>query len=286
MKISDLLAQATNHLEKSGVTSSKLDSLILLTHALSVSKEEVIFNPNREIAAEKEQEFFALIARRANREPVSQIIERREFFGHDFFVNSNVLDPRPDSESVIELVLEKFPQKDFAQKRFEIAEIGLGSGCLIITLLKLYEKAHATGVDISPKALEICQRNASQHKVLDRINISESDLFSTIPKNQKFDLIISNPPYIPSQDIESLETEVRIFEPRNALDGGLDGLDFYRRIAAESPIFLNQNSRVIVEIGFGQKEEVVKIFIEQNFLFEESKKDLAGIDRALSFIKK
>jgi release factor glutamine methyltransferase len=252
----------------------------LLTHALSVSKEQIIFNPNLELDQNQQQQFFSLIERRSRREPVSQIIGKREFFGQDFLVTHNVLDPRPDSESLVELVLKKFPNKN---QKLEILEIGTGSGCLIITLLLLYKSARGNGVDISSAALEICKKNSTTHQINDRLDLQESDLFLSLNKNKKFDLIISNPPYIASQEIENLEVEVKKFEPRIALDGGLDGLNFYRRIAVKAQDFLLENGRIILEIGFGQKDEIVKIFTENNFVFEELKHDLAGVERALSF---
>ncbi len=282
MKISDLLAQAKNQLENSGVSSSKLDSLVLLTHALSVSKEQIIFNPDLEPDQSLQEKFWSMIRRRAKREPVSHIIGKKEFYGYDFFVTSDVLDPRPDSESLIELVLKKFPQKN---SKLKILEVGTGSGCLIITLLRCFNLADADGIDVSEKALEICRRNAAANQVQNRLELLQSDLFSSLAANKKFDLIISNPPYIPSKDILELESEVKNFEPHLALDGGFDGLDFYRAIASKAPNFLQKNGRIILEIGFDQKEEVVKIFEGKNFIFEESQTDLAGISRALCFKK-
>ena len=257
MKISDILAKSRNQLEKSGVSTNKLDSLILLTHALSVSKEQIIFNPDLEIDLSQQNKFFNLVDRRSNREPISQIIGNREFFGYDFYVTNKVLDPRPDSESLIELVLKKFTDKT---QKLEILEIGTGSGCLITTLLLLYKASHGTGLDISSEALEICQKNSEFHAINHRLKLIESDLFLSLSKNKKFDLIISNPPYIPSQEIENLEAEVKIFEPRIALDGGADGFDFYRRTADEAQNLLLKDARIILEIGFGQKDEIVKIF--------------------------
>ncbi len=280
MKISDLLAQARSQLENAGVSNSKLDALVLLTHALSVSKEQIIFYPDKIISDESSEKFFALIKRRCNREPVSQIIGNREFYGHDFLVTQDTLDPRADSESLIELVIKKFPDKSTALR---ILEIGTGTGCLIITILKLYTNATAQGLDISEKALEIFKKNAKNHRLENRLEITKSDLFTALNPNSKFDLIISNPPYIPSAEINSLQAEVKNFEPHLALDGGLDGLDFYRKIAKKAHSFLTPKGRVILEIGFGQESEVIKIFTNENFTFEETKNDLAGIARALSF---
>ncbi len=286
MKISDALSQARQKLDSKGVSNSKLDSLILLTHTFFVlkenfTKEQIIFNPDLELEPEQYKVFFELINRRANREPVSQIIGKREFFGEEFLVNSNVLDPRPDSETLIELVLKKFWQQN---QKLKILELGVGSGCLIITLLKAFDNAEATAVDISQKALEIAQKNAINHQVQNRLNLLESDLFQKISASKKFDLIISNPPYIASKEIELLQDEVKIYEPRTALDGGLDGLDFYRRIAAKAKNFLNPSGKIILEIGISQKEEIEKIFTEKKFTLEESKQDLAGIERTLCFL--
>lgn len=280
MKISEALAMARQILDSKGVENGKLDALILMTSALAFSKEQVIFNPDLELAQNQQSAFFDLVVRRAEREPLSQIIGKREFFGEDFLVTSDVLDPRPDSESLIELVLKNFQDKN---QKLRILEVGVGSGCLIISLLKAYKMADGIGVDISEKALEICQKNVESHHLQNRLKLLKSDLFSILNSSEKFDLIISNPPYISSQEIETLEPEVRLFEPRGALDGGLDGLDFYRRIAAEAKNFLNQNGKIIIEIGFGQKEKIVEIFTKKEFVFIESKPDLSGTDRSLCF---
>jgi len=285
VKISAALSQARQILDSEGVSNGKLDSLILLTHTLFLlggpySKEWIIFNPDFELNSQQRQLFSDLISRRKNREPVSQIIGKREFFGEDFLVTKDVLDPRPDSESLIELVLKTFPQVD---KKINILELGTGSGCLIITLLKLYKTADGEGVDISDEALEICKKNSATHQVQSRLNLKKSDLFAVLNLEKKFDLIISNPPYIPSKEIADLEPEVRVHEPRIALDGGADGFDFYRKIAESAEKFLNKNGKIILEIGFGQKEKIIEIFSENNFRFIESKLDLSGIDRALCF---
>lgn len=283
MRISDILTLAKNQLKNSGVVSFKLDSLILLSHTLSFSKEQIIFNPEFELNSEQETTFLNLIKRRCNREPVSHLIGKREFYGRNFIVTSDVLDPRPDSETLIETALANFPDK---KQNIEILEVGCGSGCLIITLLKELENSAAYALDISNKALEISTKNAELNEVKNRIQFLQSDIFSALKNNEefKFDLIISNPPYIPSQDIEELEPEVKIFEPRIALDGGKDGLDFYRRIAEEAKNFLKNNGKIILEIGINQEKEIIKIFTSQNFKFIDAKQDLAGIIRVLSFI--
>jgi release factor glutamine methyltransferase len=279
VKISEALVKARQDLDSKGVSNSKLDVLILLSHALLFSKEQIIFNPDLELNPAQQKSFFDLILRRAAREPVSQIIGKREFFGEDFFVSKDVLDPRPDSESLIELVLKNF----LKDQKLTILELGVGSGCLIITLLKALKIADGAGVDISDKALEVCKKNAEHHQVHNRLRLMKSDLFSGLKPLEKFDLIISNPPYISSSVIENLEPEVRIYEPRTALDGGVDGLDFYRKISAQAKNFLNKNGQIILEIGFDQKEKVIEIFSEKEFLLIDSKSDLSGVTRVLRF---
>ncbi len=282
MKISNALARARLELDSKGVSNSKLDSLILLSHALLVSKEQVIFNPDREITEAQQKVFFDLILRRALREPVSHLINKREFFGENFFVNKDVLDPRPDSESLIELVFKNFPDKN---QKLKILEIGVGSGCLVTTLLKAFQMADATGVDISEEALKICQKNAETHQVKNRLNLKKSDLFSALNSDEKFDLIISNPPYIPSQEIENLEPEVKNYEPRTALDGGIDGLDLYKKIAALAKNFLKKDGKIILEIGFGQEKDVTQIFELEGFSLTDSGLDLSGVVRDLCFTR-
>jgi release factor glutamine methyltransferase len=297
MKISEALSFGRNALEKVGVSNSKLDSLVLLSYAISFSKEKIIFNPDIILEEQQQEVFINFIKRRSLYEPVSHIIGKREFYARDFIVSKDVLDPRPDSESLIELVLKNFSDKN---KKLNILEIGCGSGCLIITLLKELKNAQGIAIDISKEALEISRKNAKLHEVSDRINFIFLDIMSQSSWNleieafsqkqicnssikEKFDLIISNPPYIESAEIDKLQPEVRIFEPKIALDGGLDGLDFYRRIAAESKIFLNENGKVIVEIGFGQSGRIKKIFLDNGFKFIESKFDLGGVERVLNF---
>lgn len=280
MESSKALSKAREILRQKGVSNPGLDSTILLAHALLVSKDWVIFNPDFLLNEKQQKEFFDLILRRANREPVSHLIGKREFFGEDFLVSKSVLDPRPDSEILIESVLKKFPNRE---QKLKILELGVGSGCLIITLLKAFKKADAIAVDISREAIEVAQKNSKKHQADQRLKIFESDLFLNLNSDEKFDLIISNPPYIAAKEIELLEPEVRNFEPRNALDGGADGLDFYRRIAASAKNFLNNSGKIFLEIGINQENLVREIFLKNNFSHIDSILDLSGVIRVLEF---
>jgi release factor glutamine methyltransferase len=281
MNIAGALKKAKEELKNAGAASYELDSLVLICRALSFSKEKVIFNPEIILDEKQLEDFFALIARRKNGEPVSHLIGKREFYGNDFLVNKNVLDPRPDSESLIELVLE-FAKKD---DELQLLELGVGSGCLVISLLLLFKNSTAIGVDISNLALEVAAENALKNQVAPRLNLQKSDLFSSLNAGQKFDIIISNPPYIPTHQIADLQIEVRDFEPILALDGGVDGLDFYRKIAKEAAQFLKNNGLVFLEIGINQKAEIAEIFQKNDFELIAAKDDLSGIARALCFRK-
>ncbi len=278
MKISQALLWAQNIFRQKNIDSANIDAVLLLMHTMALSKEQVIFNPEQILTAKQYQDFCSVVGRRQSCEPISHILGKREFYGADFAVCGDVLDPRPDSESLIELVLQRHDQR----KKLNILELGVGSGCLIITLLKNYKNAQATAVDLSAKALKIAQINSKNHQVVDRLKLLESDLFLQL-ENEKFDLIISNPPYIKSQEINNLSDEVKLYEPLIALDGGEDGLGFYRQIADKCGQFLVEAGEVIVEIGYGQKDDIVKIFKQKNRHLKALRRDLAGIDRILVF---
>ena len=281
VSIIDVTKQGLRLLESANIPNPILDSRLILSFVTDLSKEEIIFNPDRQITSEQEEQFFSLIQRRSNREPLSHLIGNREFFGHNFIVSNQVLDPRPDSEILVELV--NAYAKDLKDQNFNILELGPGSGCLIITILKSNPRAKGVAAEISQEAIKICKQNITKFSLEDRLNLIHSDLFTKIDNSQKFDFIISNPPYIPSKEIDTLQDEVRLFEPKQALNGGSDGLDFYKRIASSSASYLNPGGQIIVEIGQGQEDQIEKIFKSNNLHLKESKKDLAGIVRVLSF---
>ncbi|MFT6332581.1 MAG: release factor glutamine methyltransferase [Lentimonas sp.] len=280
--ISEALNLAKNSLKKQGIDSFSIDSLLLLCFSLSCSKEKIIFNPNLELDLEAEKKFLQALQQRESRQPMSHILGKREFFGNDFIVNSNVLDPRPDSESLIEVVLKLFPNKN---QPLEILELGVGSACLVATILKYFPESGAIGIDISQKALETAQKNIQNLNLQDRVKLLQSNWFENLDSSKRFDLIISNPPYIKTSDIELLQDEVRKFEPRKALDGGIDGLDCYRIIAKKAVNFLKDSAFLLLEIGAGQEKEIAEIFKENNLKLIQEKKDLSGIIRALLFCK-
>jgi release factor glutamine methyltransferase len=282
VKLEKALKEAVEILQKNSIASAILDARILIQYVLSLSREDIVFKALQiDISENNQKKYFDLINKRAKKIPLSHLTNNREFFAINFYVDENVLDPRPDSEALIEMIIQKF----IKNSSLNIAEIGCGSGCLIISLLKHFDKWLGNAIDISDKALLVAEKNAKINQVFNRINFSQSDLFNNLQNKKIFDIIISNPPYIPTNDIENLQDEVRLYEPRIALDGGFDGLDFYRKIAEQSQNFLKNNGDIFLEIGYNQQQDVKNIFEKNNFKFIDFKKDLSGIIRVLQFQK-
>lgn len=275
----EIIQNCKRKLKEANIESWNIDYLVLLSSALNKSKEEIIFNPDKISPSDEElAKIDEFIARRINREPISHIINNREFYGLDFYVDKNVLDPRPDSEI---LVYETIKIVGNLGNNLKMLEIGVGSGCLSIAITKNCKNILSTlAVDISEQALKICQENITKHNLQGKIKSIKSDIFSEID-DEKFDIIISNPPYIRSSEIKNLQDEVRNFEPRLALNGGDDGLDFYRKIIEQSPKFLNKNGYLIFEIGFDQANDLRNLVNKSEFKLIEIVKDLAQNDRVV-----
>lgn len=278
MKIKELWEISKKKLKKRGIENPSLEINILLSKILNIDEKNLILNFEKNLSSEQFKRFEKSLERRLNGEPISHIIGKRGFWDFEFIVNENVLDPRPDSETLIEAVLEVYKNKD---ERLKILDLGVGSGCLLITLLKLFPNASGVGTDISLKALDVVKKNAEKLSVQNRIKLIQSDWNKNV--EEKFNIIISNPPYIPTKKIQTLQKEVRDFEPRQALDGGKDGLDCYRHLAKNVGQNLAKNGRIFLEIGKGQESDIVKIFQKNGFKLKFAKKDLGGIVRVLCF---
>lgn len=267
---------------KAKVALAPLDARILLLHALEISLVEFIAEPNQPVTKEKELSFNALIERRLLGEPVSQIVQHKEFWSLPFFVNSDVLTPRPDSEAVIELALEQFPK----DRALNILDIGTGSGCLIAALLSEFPNAKGVALDKSAAALKVAEHNFAALNLQSRVEVRQGDFTSDL--SGQFDLIVSNPPYIAEDDAESLAVDVREYEPHIALFATGDGYDAYKSIIPQLPGLMNEGACVIFEVGAGQAARVRDLLKEtmdhaswEGRLIE--KKDLAGIERAIGF---
>lgn len=276
-KASTLLSAAKRALEQQGNVTPALDARLLLQEASGLAHEAMIADPERLIPAAAVLRFHGYLARRLAGEPVSRILGEREFYGRAFEVTAATLDPRPDTETLIEAALSFMPS-DMACR---LIDLGTGTGAIAITLLAERPLARAVMTDISPEALMVARRNAESHAVLGRSTFSEGSWFSGV--DGRFDLILSNPPYIPSAILPTLAPEVRYFDPRLALDGGSDGLDPYREIADRALSFLAPGGRVLVEIGEGQAFDIEVIFQAQGLVPEARWKDLSGHVRCLGF---
>lgn len=276
MKIKDLIKNSTELLNKNSILTSKLDVKILLSYILNIERNDLFLMYENELNSNLEQNFYNLLNRRINREPIANIIEKKPFWDYEFYVNKNVLTPRCDSEILIEAVLENFKNKD---EKLKILDLGTGSGCLILTLLKLYKNSNGLAIDISDKALEVAQKNAKSLNI-NNIEFLKNNWNDSI--NEKFDIIISNPPYIPTNAIKHLEPEVNIFNPMVSLDGGNDGLDPYRYLALNLKKNTKQSTQIFLEIGKDQENDIENIF-NNNFMLKKSYKDLGGIIRILNF---
>ena len=274
MTIKQAITKGMIMLKSNNVESPKLKARLLLQYVLDKPRQYIIVYDNKEIDKQQQWQYFVNIEKLTKGIPLQHITHRQEFMKMDFFVDENVLIPRPDTEILVEEVI-KIAQKYNSPR---ILDLCTGSGAIAISLKKFVPNADITAVDISEKALEIAQKNAK--KLETKINFLKSNLFDKLD-NKKFDIIVSNPPYIRKDEIKKLSEEVQK-EPKIALDGGEDGLDFYRIITEQAINYLKTGSFLCFEIGYNQKNDVIKIIEdEQNYKNIYCKKDLYGNDRII-----
>ncbi len=261
--------------------NADIDARLLVEFFTSTTRKDEILNPDLQVNDEALQQLNKAIFDRLNGKPVYRIIGKREFYGIEFHLSADTLEPRDDTEALVDLVL---PEVRFMSDRYgeaEIVDMGTGTGAIAIALLVNVHELKTTAVDISDDALKTALLNAQSAGVADRFSSLKSDWFFNL--SGKFDMIISNPPYIPENQITSLAIEVKEYDPLRALAGGQDGLDFYRKLAEGSRPFLKPHGMVAVEIGKGQEEDVIALFLENGFELKKTRKDLNGVLRALLF---
>lgn len=269
----------SNNLDKiEAITESPLlDLQLIMCHVLNIDRLKLILDQNQEISESDYKKYMALVEERAKGRPVQYIISEQEFMGLDFYVDERVLIPRGDTEVLVEAIIEKYK---FSKCKF--AEVGTGSGAIAVSLVKHLEKAEGISLDISEDALEVARINASTNGVLDRLKLVKSDVFSNLDaEKQSLDFIVSNPPYIPSEVVDTLHIRVKNFEPHMALDGGDDGLDFYRQIVDESRYYLKEHGMVFFEVGHDQSDDVSKLFEDSGYKDVYTIKDLQGFERVV-----
>lgn len=267
------LATARQKLTPVSGANAALEARLLAAHAWNMSPEELVFygNDTRDAAA-----LDVLVARRLKAEPVAQILGEKHFWRDKFFVDANVLTPRPDSETMIETLLRHRPDHAAA---FRMLDLGTGSGCLLLSALREYGNATGIAVDQSPAALAVATKNAAALEVNARCEMLQSNWCSNLEGT--FDIVLSNPPYIPTADIAGLDADVRVHEPHSALDGGADGLECYRAIVQQLNAHTKPGSLVLFEVGMGQAEDVAALGIAAGWKHLETATDLSGIARVV-----
>ena len=279
--LSDVLKKTRKLFRDKKLENADLDARLLVEFVTSTTRTDEILNPDLQVSDEALQRLDKAIHDRLNGKPVYRIIGKREFYGIEFQLSADTLEPRDDTETLVDLVLPEIQAIIGQYGEAGIVDMGTGTGAIAIALLANVDRLKATAVDISDNALETALLNAKNASVADRFTPLNSDWFSYL--SGKFDMIISNPPYIPENQIPSLATEVKKYDPLKALSGGEDGLQFYRKLAEEGRSFLKPHGMIAVEIGKGQEEDVIALFSESGFKLKKTRKDLNGILRALLF---
>ncbi len=284
MTVSEVLNRATLRLKEHQIQNPRLNAELLLAHSLEVSREELYVRLQDSIEKEEQRAFDELIERRLSGEPLQYILGHQEFWSTDLKVDPSVLIPRPDTEVLVEealLVLSKIS----LERRPLALEIGTGSGAIAVALAREVQNIFLVATDVSKEALAVARDNARKAKVGERVAFVHGDLFgpfSIFQGGEPFDLILSNPPYIPRPDLSRLAPEVSTYEPRIALDGGIDGLDFYRRIVLETPRYLRNKGWLLLEMGQGQADKVCRMLkAAKIFGSIERINDLSGIERVV-----
>ena len=262
MNAFELLKIGSTKLKEKKITSFNLDSEVLLSKVLKKNRQDILRNLNEKINKKDFLKYSYFIGRRLSNEPVAYILKKKEFWSKSFFITKDTLIPRPETELMVDQLIKKYKNK----KNISILDMGTGSGCIIISLLSELNNSFGVGIDISHKALEIAKKNAVRHSVSKKIkflNVSFSKYF-----NKKYDLIVSNPPYISRREFQCLSEDIKRFEPRIALDGGNDGLDLIKKVIYKTKDILKINGTLALEIGNKQFKKVSNILINNNFKIE------------------
>ena len=273
----EVIQRSAEFLARKDVETPRLQVELLLAHVLRLPRMGLYLNFSRELTPPELDQVRELVRRRGTREPLQVIVGSTSFCGYEMMVNGRVLVPRPETELLAECGWTHLNQSGLAAPA--VLDFGTGSGCLAITLALKCSAARVTALDISPEALAVARQNCTRHGVAERVQFHEGDGFAALPPGAEFDLLVANPPYIPTAEIATLEPEVREHDPRLALDGGADGLDFYRRLAAEAGAYLRPGSLALCEFGDGQGPAVSAIFATQMWIVERVQADYSGRDR-------
>jgi len=275
MKYLEVAKFGNDYLINKNIQNYKLDVEILASETINKSREHFLLNEKKKFTKKEFNTFNKLLKKRNNRQPLAQIINKKEFWKKNLYIDDNVLIPRPESEHLVEEIINLI--KDASN--YSILDIGCGSGCLIISILLEKIKCRGTALDVSKKAIKVSKINAKMQHIGNRIKFIHSDIDKLIVG--KYDLIVTNPPYIKKHKIKYLDDEVRIFEPKLALDGGIDGLSKIKNIILKSSKLIKRGGKLIIEIGFDQKFKVQEILKKNFFYINKVVKDYSGKDRCI-----
>ena len=271
MYISQIIDLGSKALKEKKIKSHILDSELILSKILKISREKILISSDKKLQNTHVLSFNKLLKRRLHSEPIAYILKKKEFFSKNFYVNKNTLIPRPDTELLVEKIL-----KVYKKKNPYILDIGTGSGCIILSLLQNLENSRGVGIDISKKALDLAKKNAQKMKLNKKCNFIHRSIEKI--SGYKFDLIVSNPPYIPRHQIKNLSKDIKQYEPRNALDGGNDGLDVIKKVIYKSTTILKKNGLLAIEIGNEQYKKVLQILslygFRNRFLIKDYQKNI------------
>jgi release factor glutamine methyltransferase len=275
MNIQNAIRKGKIILSEKKIKTAELDSEILMSKAINKEKKFLILNFNNEIPKENLNIFNDLVNQRSKGKPIAYLLKKKEFWKNEFVVDRNVLIPRPDTEILVEQALELTKNKN----KLNLLDVGVGSGCILLSILNEKKNFYGTGIDICGKSLSICRVNSHKLGLKKRVKLFKSNIDNF--QYGKYDLIISNPPYIKKYDLKCLEKDVIDFEPKQALDGGVEGLSEIRKVISKSSELIKKNGFLILEIGFDQKNRVKQILQNKGFYIKKIAKDLSGHDRCI-----
>jgi len=279
MNYNQILKEGENFLKKNKIKNSYLDTELILSKVTNKKREEILLNTNFKLKDKDIIKFKNYLFRRHHKEPMAYILGYKHFWKHKFLTNKSVLIPRPDTELIVEEAIKYLP----IDKSKKILDVGTGSGCIVVSLIKERPKCVATAIDISRKAINVAKTNAKLHQLANKINFINIDIDKY--KSYNYDLIISNPPYINSIELNRLDDDIKLHEPKIALSGGFDGFRNIKKVIVVSKKLLKINGKLIIEIGYKQKNQSVKILNENGFYINKISKDLSGKERCITSTK-
>ncbi|MGB0541232.1 MAG: peptide chain release factor N(5)-glutamine methyltransferase [Hyphomicrobiales bacterium] len=277
MILKEIQRKLCNNFSTIGIETPELDARIILKEVLSLDDKDLILKESLDIPEEMIEKIITIESRRLNGEPISKIFKKRDFYNSTFVISNDVLDPRPETELIVEIANNYINKNEVKN----ILDLGTGSGCILLSILKENRMINGLGIDLSKEAISIAKQNSKKLNLETQSNFLVSNWMSSV--NYKYDLVVSNPPYIASEDIKKLSKSVKIYDPILSLDGGDDGLNSYRLIASDLKRIIGMNALIIIEIGYNQSLQVIDIFKKNDFKLIKKYNDINGLDRVLTF---